>query len=97
MSKDQAQRDRNQQTKLRVEEQASVWKRIFLGQVPHAEAVELVALHMLRDDIELGGGKKTRNFSAQLLAHIISAKGGTRQVKPIQTLQADLLKRLLNP
>ena len=69
-----------------------MWKPIFLRQVPHGKAMQLVALHMLREDITMGGGKKQRNFSAELLAHIISAKGGPRTVKKVTTLQADLLE-----
>ena len=49
----------------------------------------------MREDMKMGGGRKQkqRHFSAELLAHIISAKGGPRTVKKIETLQADLLER----
>ena len=95
-SKNEAQRAIDQKTKRRVEEQAKVWTPIFLGQSQRGEAAKLVAIFMLREDIAMGGGKLgnvTRHFSAELLAHLISAMGGPRTVKKIETLQADLLAR----
>ena len=54
-------------------------------------AHEIVALYTLRKD-KVGGDTRrasSRSFSAELVAHIITAKGGIRMVKKVEILHED--------